>query len=219
MIFLVAFMEFIAFPERKDSLLLEQGTQINVESTGSMGLYHHGKCHQTYPNNTIVSDEKLDWCSTISKSNDDKPWISYNLNKKAMRLTGFSIRNGCCHYLCCCITDNSVVDYDCCCRLYSYSLQGSNDNKTWKTIYKIESDDDIFYCQFKTYEFPLTESFNFVRIILDEEYPGCPSCLQINQLQLYGETIDSSFGSPASENEDEDESISIIGKIRKNEDN
>jgi hypothetical protein len=217
MIVLITFVKFIAFPERTDALLSPQNNQINVESSGSMGVYHSGKCHQTYPNNTLISDEALDWCSNIAKDKSDNPWIIYGLTNKKMRLTGFSIRNGCCRYLCCCTTDNTYIDYDCCCRLYSYSLQGSNDKKTWTTIYKVKKDSDILFCQNKIYEFPKTESFNFIRFILDEELPGCPACLQINQLQLYGETVGAPLYIQA--DSDDEESVSIIGKIVKTIDN
>ena len=40
--------------------------------------------------------------------------------------------------------------------------------------------------------------------------------MQINQIELYGETISSLYSSFI-DNDDEDESISIIGRVKRNE--
>ena len=157
---------------------------------------------------------KMDWCSNIvEEKGEEKPWIMYSIKNKGMRLSGYSVRNGCCWHRCCCMDDGHLIDDFCCCRLYSYSLLGSNDNKTWTFIHKVEKDEKFYDCQFKTYEFEQTSSYTYIRFMLDEEYPGCPRCLQLNQLELYGETTDSYFS--ASEQDDNDESVSIIGKVRK----
>ena len=211
------FIEFIAFPRKNDALLLNgiESNSLTIESSGSMGLHYNGKCHQTFPNETIHENEKMDWCSNIvPKESNEKPWISYSFKNNGMRLTGYSVRNGCCWHLCCCLDDNKLVDGYCCCRLYSYSLQGSNDNSTWIVIHKIERDSRFYDCQYKTYEFPQTESFRYIRFVMDEEYPGCPKCMQVNQLELYGSKTDSYFSS--FENDENDESISIIGKVKVN---
>ena len=151
------------------------------------------------------------------KGSDEKPWIQFFLKNKAMRLKGYALRNGCCYYdYCCCDPETGkYLDYYCCCQLYSFSLQGSNDNKTWKIIHRVEKDDTIRICQIKTYEFDMTEGFQFIRLVMDEEYPGCPKCMQLNQVELYGETIYSSYYSSYEDDLDNEESISIIGKIKK----
>ena len=217
MLFLVSMMKFVSFPERKDSIFQKasnKNVDIEITSSGSLGLYFDGKCHQTFPNVTISVDEDTDWCSNVAKSNEEKPWISYSLKNKVMKLTGYSVRNGCCHNRCCCYDDETFIDGSVkCCWLYSFSLQGSNDNKTWKIIHKIEEDNEFYYCQFKTYEFQQTESFRYVRFVSDEPYPKCPFCMQINQIELYGETVESFFSEDI---EDNDESVSIIGKLNKN---
>ena len=207
-------MEFVAFPQRNDALISLNKNNVNVEASGSLGLYYDGKCHETFPNETMQVNEKLDWCSNIAPDKNTKPWISYNIKAKAMRLKGFSIRNGCCWYDCCCTTSGETYDYLCCCRLYSFSLLGSNDNKTWKVIHKVEKEKEFYECVFKTYDFPMTESFTFVRIVQDEPRPGCPLCMQLNQVELYGETVDSKFADQSFDGDDNDESVSIIGKIR-----
>ena len=155
-------------------------------SSGSIGIrYFDGQCKQTYPNQILVGDEGWDWCSNIMKSTDDHPWVTYRLPNKAMSLRGYSVRNGCCHRHCCCDpgTDRDL-DIHCCCDLYNFSLQGSNDKKTWKTIHRVEKDRQFYNCQLKTYEFDITRPFNFIRFFMDEEYPHCPKCIQINQIEL-----------------------------------
>ena len=61
-----------------------------------------------------------------------------------MRVKRYSVRNGCCRYSCCCTEDGKIVDYGCCCTLYSYSLQASNDNKTWKVLHRVEKDKSFY---------------------------------------------------------------------------
>jgi hypothetical protein len=209
----IASVAFVAFPDKSNSIFKQAknaGSKIIIEASGSLGLHYDGKCHQTYPNETIRVDEKMDWCSNlIDKNSNDKPWIMYSMSGKGMRVSGYSVRNGCCWYPCCCVDDEHILDVACCCLLYSFSLQGSNDNVTWTVIQKVEKDKSFGDCQFKTYEFPETDSFTYIRLVLDEEYPGCPRCMQINQLELYGKTTDAIFN----REEDSDESVSIIGKI------
>ena len=213
------FMEYIAFPNKGNKLLLSSPDNVkNIisEASGSNGLLISGKCHKTYPNETYNVNKRMDWCSNFAKPSEPKPWISYSLKNKAMKLSGYSIRNGCCSYDGCCIEDGRGYDYRCCCRLYSFALQGSNDNRTWKEIHKVDKDDKFFICESKTYEFPETESYRFVRIALIESYPYCPICLQINQVEFYGKTVDVN-GFIESEDEG-DESVSIIGKINEKKD-
>ena len=209
----LCFVKFMAFPEKSDSIFHSNPGKVLATASGSLGLlYNDNKCHMTTPNQTINSDEYHDWCSNIAKSKEAMPWITFSIKNKKMRLTGYSMRNGCCHYACCCEEDGKMLDYACCCRLYSYSVQGSNDNKTWVTIHKIEKKEDYYWCKFESFEFPRTQEFQYVRIIQDEEWPGCPKCIQLNQIEFYGDTVPNLYGEDSEEN---DESISIIGKIRK----
>ena len=210
-------MEFVAFPTKNNAIFaneMKKNTDIvETHVSGSLGLYYSGKCHKTYPNQTLFSDEKQDWCSNIGKSKEAKPWITYNLKGKSMKISGYSIRSGCCWYTCCCVDDDTMVDGYCCCRLYSFSLQGSNDNKTWKTIHKVEKDNNFWECKANTYELKNNnEQFMFLRILLDEQLPGCKFCMQINQIEFYGDVIDSQFAG-SFESDDNDESVSIIGKV------
>ena len=212
-------VEFVAFPSRKDAIFYNNGIEsVDVEASGSIGVYKNGKCEKTHPNQTLGSDENRDWCSNIATSKTENPWVQYSLNGKQMKLKGFSVRNGCCRYTCCCEEENGkIVDKYCCCILYSYSLLGSNDNKTWKVIHKVVKDKTFYYCESRTFDFEkVTEPFRYFRFVLDEEWPGCLKCMQINQIEFYGETMNSGYVLEADASED-DESISIIGRVNRDE--
>ena len=210
---MLAFMEFISFPDRKDSLFKDNEKLIDIEASGSIGVWDGAKCHQTYPNSTIIVDKKTDWCSNVATEKGDKPWITYSMRGKQMKVSSFSVRNGCCYYACCCLNDKDIIE-GCCCDLYSFSLQGSNDNKTWKTLFKAEKEQDFYYCKFKSYDVKSNDAYRYIRFVQDEPSPGCIFCMAINQLELYGQLTDSRF---AIESDADDESVSIIGKIRKND--
>ena len=220
-IFLLFFVAFVSLPETKEAILAnEDKSLINIETSGSLGLYHHQKCHMTYGNETIVNDEYQEWCSNIEKDTKDpekNPFIQYSIKGKRMKIKKYAVRNGCCRYECCCLDDGRLLDYYCCCTLYSYSLRASNDNKTWTLIHKIENDKYFSMCQTKTFELAKeTEPFTYFRFVLDEQYPSCKKCMQVNQIELYGETIQAGFDYH-SDSIDDDESISIIGRVKKNE--
>ena len=218
--FFILSVSYTALPQRDDAILSQSKNQIIIDASGSLGLrYYDRKCTQTYPNQTLVGDEEWDWCSNIMKTNNDYPWISYRIPNKAMKLRGFSVRNGCCHSLCCCDPETGHdIDFHCCCGLYSFSLQGSNDNHKWKIIHKVEKEIKFYECKLMTYEFEMTEAFHYIRLVMDEAWPRCEiKCIQINQIELYGETISSSFYSYEQDiDEKDEESVSIIGRIKKN---
>ena len=218
-------MQYIALPERSDAILInavKNGDKINVYSSGSIGLYYNGMCHQTHPNDTLSTSENEDWCSNIIQRENrqqilpetEKPWILFHIENKAMHLRGYSIRNGCCRRICCCTDDSMFIDnVRCCCYLYSFTILGSNDNKTWVSLHSVEKDREFRICEAKTYEInDRKQSFKFIKFRMDEEYPGCPFCVQINQFEFYGETTNSIDDFAFDENDDE--SVSIIGKVK-----
>ena len=212
------FMQFVAFPSRSDSIfdqISDKQNEIMTYASGSMGLFYfdYRKCFQTYPNQTLKVSADEGWCSNIA-TGTDKPWITYSLKNKKMKLTGYSVRNGCCRHRCCCVEDNKPVDDFCCCELYSFQLQGSNDNQTWKVLHNVEKDARIRYCEIKTYDIDIQDSFKYIRLESQEAYPGCPFCIQINEIQLYGEVIQS-FDSYEYDSDESEEAVSIIGKIAK----
>ena len=219
--FFLSFVAFVAFPDSTEAVLANNVKDVNIETSGNLGIYHHGKCHPTYGNETITSEELSDWCSNIAELENGKkenPFIQYSVKGKQIKAKRYSLRNGCCRYysLCCIEESGKIVDYYCCCRLYSFSLQASNDNVTWKVLHKVEKDKTIDYCDTRTYELaePSTP-YRYFRFVLDEEWPGCQKCLQINQIEIYGELVASSFAE-LDAGEDE-ESISIIGRVKKSE--
>ena len=148
MFFISIVVAFIAFPESKDAIFAnERKESIVIDTSGSIGLYHDGKCHKTFGNETLASDEYSEWCSNIVSDTKDpakNPFIQYSIKGKQMRVKRYSVRNGCCRYSCCCTEDGKIVDYGCCCTLYSYSLQASNDNKTWKVLHRVEKDKSFY---------------------------------------------------------------------------
>ena len=215
--YLLLLIEFIAFPAKDDSIFehIQNKEDIITDSSGSLGFFYKSKCHLSHPNSTTSNSNRDEWCSNIvDKNSNSKPWISFQIKNKKMRIHGYSLRNGCCYHSCCCDENGKIIDYYCCCDIYSFSLQGSNDKKNWKTIHKIEKKRDFYHCKFETYEFETTEPFIYLRIVNDEPYPGCTFCMMINQVEFYGKTIPS-FDNDFYENDAEnDESVSIIGKIK-----
>ena len=111
-----------------------------------------------------------------------------------------------------------MYDYAYCvhCCLYSWSLQISNDNKTWETVHKISKDDSMRDCKDSTYTLDKSYTTKYVRLIQDEACPGEPPCLAINRVELLGDII--SDNSQSEEEEfvsfhDDDDDVSIIGHI------
>ena len=219
--FFISIFAFAALPDESNAIFAHENKElINIESSGSIGLHHDGRCILTYPNETLISSEEHEWCSNISKDKNDpklNPFIQFSIKGKQMKVSKYAVRNGCCKYPCCALNENGKIAYESCCvYLYSYSLQASNDNLTWKVIHKVEKDESFNLCQVKTFELAeKTQPFTYFRFVVDHEYPYCPKCMQINQIELYGETI--SNGYLPSDNNDDDESISIIGRIKKGE--
>ena len=209
--------EYVPFEKRDDNILQQYSKDINLAASGSIGQWYNGKCNPTYPEHVIDSEErKTDWCSNINSSKSDFPWLNVNLRGKAIQLVGYSIRSGCCYYDCCCIGDRIV---DCCCWLYSWSLQGSHDNKTWITLHTVKADRQFYYCANRHYDFESKEAYEYIRLIQDEPWPGCNYCICINKLELYGSVRSSSNYYESFEDGDSDDTVSIIGKINKNADN
>ena len=208
---------YVSFPDRSDAILSKNERNIAVSASGSIGIYYSGKCHITSPNSTLNDEKKNDWCSNIVPLQDGHPWISYTIRGKSMRVKGYSVRSGCCYYACCCIDANTDIDY-CCCELYSFSLEGSNNNITWSVIHHVEKDNDFWNCKTNTYEFPLTQPFKYIRFHMNDKRSYCPNCMALNQIELYGDTISSYDDFSTYENDLNDESVSIIGKIHKGQD-
>ena len=215
MFFLSLSVAFVAFPPKQNSILNKYGSVVKVYSSGSLGYrYDSQNCLPTSPNYTVSYERQFEWCSNIGSDSEDKVWISFNIPHKSFKIYSYSIRNGCCDYYCCCDPSTGRdIDYYCCCGLYKFTLQGSNDNKTWKSIHKYENERYLRFCEVKAFEIEKHQTFSFLRLLMDEGRPGCPRCMQINQIEFYGDVI-SSYSSFEDDEIDNDESISIIGKIK-----
>ena len=218
---MLLFVFYMEFPDRNDAIFANSPSKPSIFVSGSLGLGRDSVCRETFPNETLNSDEQSDWCSNVVESDTMKPYIAYFYPMKYMKLRGYSIRNGCCHfYSCCDPSTNQIIDgHICCCELINYSLQGSNDNHTWTVIHHAGDGSNshfLKHCQVKTFEFPETEGFKYVRFVGEKQRHGCLPCMQINRFELYGTTYDDEYSYQNDvESEDIDESVSIIGRVRK----
>jgi hypothetical protein len=67
---LIVAVAFVAFPESKEAIISNENMEsVNVESSGSIGLYRDGVCHKTDPNETLISNERFDWCLNVANVN------------------------------------------------------------------------------------------------------------------------------------------------------
>ncbi|EAX93722.1 hypothetical protein TVAG_354610 [Trichomonas vaginalis G3] len=210
-------LEIIPFDDKRENILLKarkEGTLV-VDASGSIGQYYSSKCNPTYPNMTIRDkDDGFDWCSSVAKDNNHKPWLGFSVKNNKISVTGYSVRAGCCYYGCCCLDDNTFVR-GCCCELYSWSLRGSNDNITWVTIHKVEKDSKMRYCTNRSYDFKPSKFFKYVRLFQDEVPSYCDFCMVVNRFELYGKTETGNAVIFDDETElESDEEISIIGKVK-----
>ena len=188
---------------------------IEVYVSGSSSQYINGSRQVTKPEYSFDQIEKMyDWCSNCGKNQDDHPWAVYSIKNKKIKISGYYLKSGCCgddENICCCL------DYTYCCEccLYSWSLQISNDNVTWKTVHKVEKDKEMRRCKEKTYKFSETYNTKYVRLIQDESCPGDPPCIALNKIELIG-SIENEDGLIFEDQENEEDDVSIIGHISKN---
>ena len=176
---------------------------ISVAASGSHECFFAeiGKDILTKPESVIDPEDELEWCSNINSSKTDFPWISTTFKNKKLSLSGYSIKSGCCKYM-----------YDgCCCFIYSWSILGSNDNKTWTKIHSVEKDQELGICEEKSFQVDKKGSFSMFKLIQDEPEPGCWYCMAISRLELYG-TLSEDDNVEEASSEDE---VSIIGRIKK----
>ncbi|EAX96415.1 hypothetical protein TVAG_493570 [Trichomonas vaginalis G3] len=194
---------------------------IKIEVSGSSKQYINGSKKMTQPEYAIYPwDKNYDWCSNCYHEYSKKPWITFSLINKQFKFNGYFVRNGCCYYNGCCCDDDFYGCIDC--YMYSWSLQISNDNKTWTTVHQIEKDSDKDNCKSREYKFDKTYTARYVRLIQDAPFPGYPPCFAINRFDLFG-TIVNDDGSLSDGNaddfvsyHDDDDDVSIIGHISKN---
>lgn len=201
-------LQIIPFKERSDNIFSQNEGLVEVDASGSIGQFYNGSCHMTDPNHMVDSTtRKTDWCSNIAKNKKDMPWLMTTIKDKTMKLTGYGIRSGCCYYGCCCEDDRDTY---CCCWIYSWALQGSNDNITWKNLHVVEKDNKFYSCINRVYDITINEFYKYIRLVQLEPWPGCEPCICLNKFELYGTTDDRGSVTIDSDNDD---SVSIIGKF------
>ncbi|EAX96412.1 hypothetical protein TVAG_493540 [Trichomonas vaginalis G3] len=191
---------------------------IVYDVSGSSRQNINGTMQLTKPEYAIYPWNKdYDWCSNCGHSYSEHPYISFSIKDQNFKFNSYFIRAGCCYGRCCCEEDYSRYCVNCC--LYSWSLQISDDNKTWKEVHRIEKDRNMRRCNEKTYNLDGTYEAKYVRIIQNEPCPGDPPCLAINRFDLIGDLTEFNQNK---ENEDfvsyhdDDDDVSIIGHISKN---
>lgn len=152
------------------------------------------------PENCVDPDSKLEWCSTYDYSNRLIPFLQMNF-KDSVRISGYSMKLGCCY------------TSWCCCRIYSWKLEGSNDNSTWEVIHSEEKQKDFKECNERSFEVKSPKFFRMIKLTQTEAYPSCPSCIGLAKFELYGDLDDSNYQLFIDRPEIEDE-VSIIGKVK-----
>ena len=175
----------------------------DVRSSGNSGCWDPSQKRDflSSPLNCIDPNCTLEWCSNINKSKDDKPWISISFSTGFFKMSGYSLQAGCCD-----------ISW-CCCRLNSWNMEGSNDNKTWVVLHSQEENKEFNDCKNATFEVTKQQNFKFFRLIQTNPSQNCWFCIDLTRMEFYGDfsgqlQYDEEFIS------DEDE-VSIIGRVSK----
>lgn len=187
-----------------------------IDASGSSQQYINGSLQLTKPEYAVYPwDKRYDWCSNCGTTYEEHPWITFSLSNKKIKLNGYFVRSGCCYYSDCCCNDGKYYCVDCC--MYSWSLQVSDDNKTWTEVHKVEKDRSMRRCKEQTYKLDKEYTAKYVRLIQNEPCPGDPPCIAINKFDLLGEVIGDDYSSDDFISfHDDDDDVSIIGHISKN---
>lgn len=188
---------------------------IMIDAVGSSKQRINGSLQMTKPEYSIYPWEKqYDWCSSCMRSYDEHPWISFYLSNRQIRLKGYYVRAGCCNKNTCCCEEKYYYCSECC--LYSWSLQISNDNKTWTEVHRVDKDKSLRRCAEKSFELDKEYTTTYIRLIQNEACPGDPPCIALNKFELFGNVVGEELGqSDFYSSPDEDDDVSIIGHISK----
>lgn len=124
---------------------------IEFSVSGSSSQWINGSLQKTKPEYAFDQlDKSYDWCSNCERSKDEHPYLILSVKNQVMHVSGYYLRAGCCKDNECCCQDVST-NYCCECCLYSWSIQISDNNQTWKTIHNVEKDLDMCRCKEMTY--------------------------------------------------------------------
>lgn len=187
---------------------------INLDVSGCAKQTINGTKQLTKPEYAIYPhDTEYDWCSNCGKTYEEHPWMIFSMKNKKFKFDSYFVRCGCCYHGCCC--EDGAYCVSCC--LYSWSLQVSDDNKTWTEVHRVDRDDNMRHCNEKSYKLDKEYRVRYVRITQNEPCPSMPPCMSLNKIDFFGDVeaddtdSNENYGSP-----DDDEDVSIIGHISRN---
>lgn len=213
----LSFFSALSYSESKPGIFKKvfDSNILKIDVSGSSKQYINGSIQMTKPEYAVYPfDKSYDWCSNCGKTYDEHPFIIFSLSSKKFKFNSYFVRCGCCYNGCCCEEYGYTVH----CCLYSWSLQISDDNKTWTTVHNVEKDRQMRDCNEKTFDLDKYYTAKYVRLIQDEHCPGYPPCIAINKFELYGDTVNSETDESDEfvSYHDDDDDVSIIGHISKN---
>ena len=181
----------------------------SIECSGSNQFWNRSLKRDilTNPNFAINPEENnLEWCSNFNKTKTDYPWLMFNFGKQKFNVIGYSLKLGCCDY------------FSCCCLLYSWSLEGSNDNKTWTKIHQLEKQSDFDFGDVRSFKVDnLNKFYQYIRLKQDQPHPSCWYCIGLARMEIYGDLLTDEYSEMGDDINDNDE-VSIIGKVTKHND-
>ena len=154
------------------------------------------------PSDVINPDSYYEFCTKYKK---EKQWFAVQFTEKSVKLKSYAIQLGCCYF------------YDsCCCELYSWVLEGSNDNTTWSVLDKEDKLSDFYYCNSRTFELKkASQPYSYFRITQTETKPNCDSCIGMMRMEFFGDLVaKGSYRPEISEDAGDDEEVSIIGHVK-----
>ncbi|EAY03134.1 hypothetical protein TVAG_329070 [Trichomonas vaginalis G3] len=186
--------------------------KVNINVSGSSTQYINGSRQLTKPSYAVDQvDKTYDWCSNCGNTPEEQPWIVFSIKDSPLSISGYYLRVGCCKYNGCCCEE---LGYCSRCCLYSWAFQISDDAKNWKEVHRVEKDIKAEYCAERQYDFKQAYKAKYFRLIQTEACPGEPPCLSLNKFEMFGDPN----GEDASYivyNEDEEDDVSIIGHLSK----
>lgn len=213
---------FLLFIEEHSNGILKQSYSrgiIEYSVSGSSSQRINGTIQTTKPEYAFDQiDKNYDWCSNCGLKRNDFPWIILSLKNMKMKIKSYYLKSGCCtaEARCCCYG----AEYCLRCCLYSWALQISEDNKTWETVHEIKKDREMEYCAERSYDLDKPYTTRYIRLIQTEACPGDPPCIAINKIEFFGDVCHDDGSIESNEfisYHDDDDDISIIGHISKNQ--
>lgn len=182
-LFLILFRRHYKLNERYDGILKNEydNNNIKIESNReSFSFNPKVKKEEIIKHeNCLNPSSEHKWCSKHDINKPGKPWIRIIFkNNTRILLKGYSIKFGCCN------------KDACCCKIFSWLLEGSNDNFIWTKLHVIEKNDEFIKCGERTFEIFNFEFYKYFRIRDSDFYQKCATCISILKLEFYGDVED-----------------------------